>query len=265
MFIEILEYIGIIALVLTALASYNQYKAGKFNKDYVEVEDSNKKQSKFQKWWQQSYLREVYVVRAGQRKGLCFIPWLGVWVSLFAVFVFIIFNYMTIFHPLQPLEKLTKYEGVIENYYTHQKSDDRLQIKLKDGTIKSLHANINWKIEKEKEMGKKFEEWSQEMWDNLINSYKGKKIMVLVQRDWGISDLGYYEDVVWMEIEGKPFNEYHKSYEEKYNSGSKFKWYETIYIIWLITSLKWLLGFLALLWFINRNPIETTNKINKKD
>ena len=48
MFIEILEYIGIIALVLTALASYNQYKAGKFNKDYVEVEDSNKKQSKFQ-------------------------------------------------------------------------------------------------------------------------------------------------------------------------------------------------------------------------
>ena len=262
MFIEILEYIGIIALVLTALASYNQYKAGKFNKDYVEVEDSNKKQSRFQKWWQQSYLREVYVVRAGQRKGLCFIPWLGFWVSLFAVFVFIIFNYMTIFHPLQPLEKLTKYEGVIENYYTHQKSDDRLQIKLKDGTIKSLHANINWKIEKEKEMGKKFEEWSQEMWDNLINSYKGKKIMVLVQRDWGISDLGYFEKKVWMEIEDKIVDPSYKTYEELYNISKKnqYKWLNHLFL-----SLKWLLGFLALLWFINRNPIETTNKINKKD
>ncbi|RXJ69300.1 hypothetical protein CRV08_04635 [Halarcobacter ebronensis] len=43
MFIGILEYIGIIAIVLTAIVSYNHYKAGKFSKDYIELEDDTKK------------------------------------------------------------------------------------------------------------------------------------------------------------------------------------------------------------------------------
>ena len=85
MFIQILEYIGIIALGLTALASYNQYKAGKFDKDYSE-EESDKKQSKLKSWWKQSYIREIYIVRASQRKLISFIPWLGVWGSFFAIF-----------------------------------------------------------------------------------------------------------------------------------------------------------------------------------
>ena len=59
MFIEILEYIGVLAIVLTAIVSYNQYKAGKFSKDYIELEDDTKKQSRFKKWWNQSYIRYI--------------------------------------------------------------------------------------------------------------------------------------------------------------------------------------------------------------
>lgn len=114
---DVYGYIGIIAIVLTAIVSYNHYKAGKFSKDYIELEDDTKKQSRFKKWWNQSYIREIYRVRASQRKLICFIPWLGVWISLFFVWWFLSALITETLHPLQTMEKLKKYEGVIINYF----------------------------------------------------------------------------------------------------------------------------------------------------
>lgn len=241
MFIEILEYIGIIALVLTALASYNQYKAGKFNKDYVEVEDSNKKQSRFQKWWQQSYLREVYVVRAGQRKGLCFIPWLGFWVSLFAVVVFVVWFTVSTVNPEPTLEKLTQYNGIMKEFYYHKKSDDVFKFELENGEIKYFYAH---------------------MWKKDINPQKDwidKNTSIWVYEEWELFGKDY-ETSFWIQIDNQLLDK--EAYEKQYNKRVSFA---NNHFPRLIISLKWLLGFLALLWFINRNPIETTNKINKKD
>lgn len=242
MFIEILEYIGVFAIVLTAIVSYNQYKAGKFSKDYIELEDDTKKQSRFKKWWNQSYIREIYRVRASQRKLICFVPWLGVWISLFFVLVFIIFSYGSILHPLQPLEKLKKYEGVITDYFYHKKTDDILQIKLKDGTIKNFHAVLYGK--------------------NVKERYIGKEVIVLAQKDWGIIDLGYFEEMVKMDTIDTPLETIYHSYNKRYKifQSNKYKWLGYVYL-----SLKWLIGSLALLWFINRKPIVTINEINKKD
>ena len=243
MFIEILEYIGVLAIVLTAIVSYNQYKAGKFSKDYVEVEDDTKKQSRFKKWWNQSYIRDIYIVRASQRKLICFVPWLGVWISLFFVFWFLSALITETLHPLQPMEKLKKYEGVIINYFYHKKSDSVLQIRLKNGTIKNFHVFIQGM--------------------NIKERYVGKEVVVLVQKDWGVFDLGYFEKIVWIESDNNPLNTIYKTYAEKYNN--KLNINSNVWLPNLLLSLKWLIGSLALLWFINRKPLITINEINKKD
>lgn len=244
MFIEALEYIGIIAIILTAIVSYNQYKAGKFSKDYVEVENKTKKESRFKKWWNQSYIREIYRVRASQRKLICFIPWLGVWISLFFVFVFVIFSYESFFHPLQSFEKLKKYEGVVTNYVSHRKVADTLQIKLKDGTIKSFYSFL-MKASK-----------------TIKEQYIGKEVIILVQKDWDIVYLGYFEAAVMLVSKDISQEDIYNSYNKRFNSEihDVYIWLDYLYV-----SFKWLIGSLALLWFINRKPIVTINEINKKD
>ncbi|AXX92602.1 hypothetical protein CPU12_01915 [Malaciobacter molluscorum LMG 25693] len=241
MFIEALEYIGIIAIVLTVIVSYNQYMAGKFSKDYNEVEDKTKKQSKLKKWWDQSYIREIYRVRASQRKLICFIPWLGVWISLFFVYWFGSSIFYSLLHPPQPLEKLKKYEGVITKAINYKKGDDRVDIKLEDGTIKIFHAHITG--------------------INLKERYIGKEVVVLAKNEWGILDFGSYELIVWMEMNFEPIDTIFKTYDDKYTY--EFTIVSESWLPNLILSLKWLIGSLALLWFINRKPVVTKNEIDK--
>ncbi|WP_419773449.1 hypothetical protein [Halarcobacter sp.] len=54
----------------------------------------------------------------------------------------------------------------------------------------------------------------------------------------------------------------YNSYNKRFNSElyDKYIWLDYLYL-----SFKWLIGSLALLWFINRKPIVTINEINKKD
>lgn len=49
------------------------------------------------KWWHQSYIREIYVVRARQRRLLSLIPWIGLGVSVFASFIFTISSVFNFF------------------------------------------------------------------------------------------------------------------------------------------------------------------------
>ncbi|WP_428026846.1 hypothetical protein [Arcobacter sp.] len=194
--------------------------------------------SLFKKWWNKSYIREIYVVRARQRRLQCFIPWVGIGISLFASFWFSVAVYSEYFHPLQPYEKLKKYEGVIINYYYHKKSDDIIQIKLENGTVKNFHGILPGK--------------------NVKERYVGKKVKVLVQKDWGITDLGYFERSVCLESEVEPSVECtKKTFMEKLNNENNLT---SKYFANFILSLKWLIGFLLLIWFINIKPVIITDK-----
>jgi len=243
--IEILDYIGIMATVSIALYAYMAYKDGKFSKDYKK--DKEKKQVNSNSWWKNSRIYEVYVINAKQRANINALPWFGVVVSGFAFLTFTIWFYLDFSNPIQPFEKLTKYSGTVIGYSLHRKTDDILKIKLDDGNIKKFHKRIFGKKAAEKIMNKKVNIWSQKNSDLL--------------------GTGYYEHVGLIHIEGK--NIFYDSNGVENNSidyithYNKVRNLETTNISHLILSLKWLLGFLALLWLINRKPVTNINKMKK--
>lgn len=242
MFIDILEYLGIVVVIVTFYTSYQRFKNGEFTKEYQEEKEQEEPKTKFQRWWEQSYLREVYVVRAGQRKLISFIPWIGFWISIIMIFSMTVFSYLAVVHPLQPFEKLIRYDGVIVNYIIHKKSANIVQIKLSDGTIKNFHNSINWKYVKE---------------------HMDENISILAQKDWGISDIGKYEEAVFIIENNMSKNDIKNAYIKTTKEMKEFdrKWFG-----YFIVSFKWLIFFLILLWFINRNAIkQTIQKTDKKD
>jgi hypothetical protein len=243
----IIDYLGIIAVVLTAIFVYKKFKSGWFVKketDSVEIQEP-KPQSRFQRWWIQSYIREIYVVRASQRKSACFIPWMGVAISTFFVFSFFVFSYIELMNPIQSIEKLTKYNGVVKGYVYRQKSDDILIVQLPSAEKKYFHTVLRQKEE-------------------VVDAWMNKNVTVWAQQNWGLTDLGYYEQINWLEMEGKPVDEAYGTYEQKFSS--KKNMLNKFVFPNLLHSLTWLLGFLALLWFINRNPVnQTTTITNNKN
>ncbi|RXJ69305.1 hypothetical protein CRV08_04665 [Halarcobacter ebronensis] len=66
-----------------------------------------------------------------------------------------------------------------------------------------------------------------------------------------------------MEINFEPMDTIFKTYDDKYIY--KITIVSKTWLPNLVLSLKWLIGSLALLWFVNRKPIVTINEINKKD
>jgi len=242
MFIEILEYLGLAVVIVAFYSSYQRFKNGEFTKEYLEEKEQEEPKTKFQRWWKQSYLREVYVVRAGQRKLISFIPWIGFWISLFIVFAMTVFSYLAVVHPLQPFEKLIRYIGVVVNFIVRKKSADIIQIKVSDGTIKNFHNSINWKYVKE---------------------HMNKNISILAQEDWGISDIGKYEEAVLIIENNMSKNDIQNAYIK---TTKEMKEFDQKWSGYLIVSSKWLIFFLVLLWFIKRNPIKQKNpKTDKKD
>lgn len=244
MFIEMLEYLGLIVVIVAFYSSYQRFKNGEFTKEYQEQEEQKEPKTKFQKWWKQSYLREVYVVRAGQRKLISFIPWIGFWI---AILVFIFSSFWVIqskLHPEEQFVNLKKYEGVVLKYVVNKKTDDILVLKLKNGTVKQFHGGVVIKPK------------------NVIN----KKVIIYTKQEWGVVDLGEFERVSWLEIVGQEHDmtyKYDKTYKDRYDRVTNGNNMATSVIL---VALKWLIFFLILLWFINRNPIKTKNqKTDKKD
>lgn len=230
----IIDYLGIIAVIFTAIFVYKKFKSGWFVKKGTneEVQDDEQKQSRFQRWWTQSYIREIYVVRASQRKIDCFIPWIGAAISLFFVHWFLMLVVDSLLYPEQPFEKLIRYDGVVKDYVYHKKSANILVVQLPNGEKKYFHSSLWIK-----------DEYPDKRWID-------RNISVWVQQEWGILS-GSYENAVWKELDGSQFNA--KAFEKQFLERTKKG---TDALSSLPTSLAWLFSFLALLWFINRNPVD---------
>lgn len=222
-FYLIAKWIGVIVFLIYALI-----RAPSFLKE--------KKPTFFDKWWQQSYIREIYVVRVGQRIVISLIPLLGVFVSIFVLFWSIIGVYQTYMYPTQPFEKLIKYEGTIKDYSYHRKSSDTLTLQLNNGNIKIFNALMYMKNINSKDwIEKKASIWIEEKAKNLL--------------------FENYETIVWIEFDGKNIDR--NAFEKQYQSRLEL---ENRQFENLIKSLKWLIGFLVLLWLINIKPIENNIK-----
>lgn len=236
----IIDYLSVIVTVLTALLVYKKFKSGWFVKKETneEVQDDEQKQSRFKRWWMKSYIREIYVVRASQRKSACFVPWAGVVISALFVYWFVSALYDGLAHPSIPFEKLTKHDGVVKGYVYRQKSAGILIVQLPSGEKKYFHMSLRKK--------------------EVMETWMDKNATVWVHQDWGVID-GNYEWVNVVDLNGstvlgsKTFdrNAYNKKYVEDTISS-------------LLRSLAWLFGFLALLWIINRNPVVAPTITNNK-
>lgn len=241
----LLEYIGIVSTGLLFLLVYKKYKNGSLlNKEKSEeIQTNEKKQSWFDKWWMQSELREIYVVRASQRKLACFIPWVGVVISGFFVLFWSIGTYMAVLNPPQPFEKLTKYEGIITGYAFRKKSDNLMVVKLTNGEVINFHSYL---LSKEK----------------MDESIKLKqKVTVWAQTDFGLTDFGHYETAQWIEIDHKPTSSVYKTFQERFKRDSTHL-YESV-LPDLFYSLFWLFFFLLIIYFINAFPVQDKNNSHK--
>jgi len=228
-----LDYIGIIATISIALYAYKAYKNGRFSKDYKKVLEQ--KQSKFQKCWKNSRIYEVYVINSKQRPNINVLLWIGVIFSAFSLFVFIIFVFEGIKNPIQPFDKLIKYEVIAKKIYYYKKSNDILDALMNNGRIKKFS------------IGLKPKDW------NII---KNKKITIWIQKKISILQDGNYDDIQLIKFNNNVIG-YDANYIEKY---TRIKSLEKRYISYLILSIKWLFGFLTLLWIINRKPATIRNK-----
>jgi len=235
-----LEYIGIVGIILIVLAAYNRYRNGYFSKDNKTKEenqqDEEKSLNRFQKWWKQSYIREIYVVRAGQRKLLCFIPWVGVFLSVITMYWYALWIYESITDPVKPLEQLTKYEGIVIGYEISKKGEDILEVRLNNGTVKRFNRQLSSK------MG---DEWMD------------RKISIWTSNTRGITTLGSNESFQWMVLDGKDVNETkykeHKSKIQYKHDNSVQNFFISFFI---------LLSFLAVIWLINLKPIQQKTNEN---
>ena len=228
----IIENIGLIGLLLIILAIFHKYKSNNSLKNNNE----EKKLNKFKKWWQQSYIREIYIVRVGQRIVISLIPLVGIFVSMFILFWSIIGVYLAYMYPTQPFEKLTKYEGIIKNYSYHRKSSDTLTLQLDNGDIKTFNALIYIK--------------------NIdTKNWIEKKALIWVEKEAKKLLFENYETAVWIEFDGKNIdrNAFEKQYQSRLEVDNRQ--FEN-----LIKSLNWFVGFSVLLWLINIKPIENNIK-----
>lgn len=231
---SLFEFIIYIVVLLTIWMVYTRYKED----SYAQTSDENKvenekKLSKFQQWWRQSFIREIYVVRAGQRPFLCFFPWAGVAFSLLGILFYIVWTYDTILNPVLPLEQLTKYEGKVVGYKFLRKFTDRLIVQLDNGETKTFLYELRTKEETEKMLNQPITIWAQE--------------------EKGILDFG--ERIIWKQfgsnqIDLERFNEHYIA----------LKAFENGYTPILIYSLKFLVFFFVILFFINRNPVKSLHQ-----
>lgn len=227
---SLFEYSTYIFVLLTIWIVYVRYKEGYYSKTSDdEAVDSGKKLSKFQRWWRQSFIREIYVVRAGKRPFLCALPWVGVAFSLIGILFYIVRIYLVILSPTLPLEQLTKYEGQVVGYKFLRKFTDRLIVQLNNGETKTFLYELRTKEETEKMLNQPITIWAQE--------------------EKGILDFG--ERIVWKQygnnqIDLERFNEHYIALKAFENGRTPI----------LIYSLKFLIFFLVVLLFINRNPVK---------
>lgn len=224
MIFEILQYGTLLAIILTMIASYNRYKKRYFTLNKEDEEEI--KNPTFRQW-----LKLVFIIRPRKRPLLSMIPQLGVIISIASLLIYPIWIYQEYFNSIQPLEKLTKYQGKIIGYKYNRKSSDRLIVKLNNGEVKYFLGGVTGKKE-------------------YMDSKLYKDITVLTQRERGFLEEG--EAIRWIqynheEIDIELFNKHYQRAQQ----------YEKADLWLLTTPLKFLLFFLILLWFINRNPIQT--------
>ena len=231
----IIGNLGIIALILIAYVAYKKYQKGWFSKDKKQGTEK-KELTKLEKWWNQSYIREVYVVRARQRRLQSFIPEIGLNVSIFASFFFAVFAGYNFLYPEPSSEELQRYDGIVKGYYYHKKTDNILVVKLNNGELKRFHAYIYIRDKYPKK--------------NWIE----KKASIWAHQEWGLLS-GFYDSAVWIQFDGNKLDKvgYEKQYTERYERG-------LLYFPRLVLSLQWVVGFLGLIWFINRKPVLITDK-----
>lgn len=234
-----MDYLGIIAAILTAIFVYKKFKSGWFSKQQQSKGEETKSPSRFQRWWTQSYIREIYVVRASQRKSACFIPWAGVAISAFFVYWFSIGMYLGLVHPDQPFEKLTRYNGVVKGYVYHRKSNDILIVQLPNSEKKYFHMLLRKK--------------------EVMETWMDKNVTVWAQQDWGVLE-GNYEEVQAIDLNGVTVLG-----SKTYDSNVRNQKHVHDSISGLLHSLAWIFGFLVLLWIINRNPVSVPAITNNKN
>lgn len=90
------------------------------------------------KWWQYSYLREIYVVRAKERILACLIPWFGAALSDIALFIFTLALCIAWSNPALPLEELTERRGKLIEYDHTRRGPNLVTFLLEDGSKWSL-------------------------------------------------------------------------------------------------------------------------------
>ena len=230
------EYSGFIVIILLLISSYHVFYKKK--SDNIDENTKLEKRSKLKESKIYKYLYEIYVTRAKKRKLLCFLPWVGLWVSVFAVVWFSVFTYSSLINPRQKFEDLTEWRGTLTSYLSYRKADDIATFRLEDNTTKSFHS---WLLTEHRKQ---------------IN---GKKVIFWTQREFGLSDglfTGefYYDRELYLVLEDEyDKNSTKKKYEKNYK---RVKERENSNIPNLILSLKWVVFFLFLLWFINRKDVE---------
>lgn len=221
----------IIFLVIGILAFINKYM-----KNHKIIK---KKPSKLKLWWKQSYIREIYFVRARDRIFISLIPIVGLITSAFAVFWFLVISYNSYIDPTQPLDKLVKYDGIIKKYTYQKRLIDTMVLQLDNGDIKTFNALIYVKNKDTKSwIEKKASIWAREKANNLF--FRG------------------YETAVWVEFDGEDmdkeaFKQQHRSRLDLENRQFKN----------IISSVKYFISFAVLIWLINLKPVAKKRKKNK--
>lgn len=245
-FFELSTYIFVL---LTIWIVYVRYKEGYYTKvNDEEAVDSGKKLSKFKRWWRQSFIREIYVIRAGQRPFLCILPWLGVLSSLVLIMYFAIGIYLYKTNPFLPFDELKKYEGQVLDYKYHKKVKDELIVKLHNGEIKHFRTRMPIKEDADKWLNQKIIIWTQPDW------YFGLNEIVAWEYVYGVENYHYsnfgnpkHEKQFYTFDNVKEHYEIHYSGFREFNKGDQDRIYGAI---------KVLVFFLVVLLFINRNPVK---------
>lgn len=233
--------------------AYTRYKEDSYTQtNDEEAVDNGKKSSKLQQWWRQSFIREIYVVRARQRPFLCILPWLGVLFSLVLIMYFAMGIYLYKTDPFLPFEELKKYEGQVLDYKYHKKVKDELIVKLDNGEIKHFHTRMPVKEDADKWLNQEIIIWTQPDWYFRLDE------IVAWEYVYGVENYHYInfgnpkrEKQFYTFDNVKEHYEIHYAYFREFNKGDQ----DRIYI-----AIKVLLFFLFVLLLINRNPIKSLHQ-----
>lgn len=254
-FPSLFEFIIYVVVLLTIWMAYTRHKEDSYAQTSdEEAVDNGKNPSKLQQWWRQSFIREIYVVRARQRPFLCILPWLGVLSSLVLIMYFAIGIYLYITNPFLPFDELKKYEGQVLDYIYHKKVKDELIVKLHNGEIKHFRTRMPIKEDADKWLNQKIIIWTQPDW------YFGLNEIVAWEYVYGVEN--YHYSNFWNPKHEKQFYtfdnvkenyEIHYTGFHEFNRGDQDRIYGAI---------KVLVFFLVILLFINRNPVK--NEVEDK-